>query len=121
MKIKIVYHVIVEMTPSTNANCGKVPVDEISDTVSNVGEPAQGELLLAMQNMVKEIILHRTEMAAQRNADSGRQSECVFFRYTKSISSRQTKHTSSRQTEPTFFRKTEATPSSNETFSRKKG
>ena len=47
------------MAPRTRASCGKEPVDEIFDAASNVGEQAQGELLLAMQNMMKEISLQR--------------------------------------------------------------
>ena len=97
---------IVEMDPSTNVNHGKEPVDEISDTASNVGEPAQGELLLAIQNVMKEITLHRTEMAAQRNADNGGQSEHIS-RQTKSTSSRKTGATASSVQPETFNKASE--------------
>ena len=80
---------VVEMAPKTRTARGKEPVEEVSDTASNVGETAQGELLLAIQNVMKEITLHRTEMVAERNADSERWSE--------QVSSRQTKPTSSHQ------------------------
>ena len=43
------------MTPSTYTNRGKELAEESSDTASNVGEPTQGELLLAMQSMMKEM------------------------------------------------------------------
>ena len=47
-KIKLVSHVIVEMAPSTNTNRGKELADEVSNTASNMGEPAQGDMLLTM-------------------------------------------------------------------------
>ena len=71
------------MTPSTNANRRKELVDEISNTASNVGEPAQGDMLLAMQNMMKEIEQHRKEMGTQKSATSERQSEHTSFRQIK--------------------------------------
>ena len=43
------------MTPSTNTNREKKLADEIFNTASNVGEPAQGDMFLAIQNMMKEI------------------------------------------------------------------
>ena len=51
--------------------------------------------------MMKEISLHRTEMEAQRKADSERQYEQGSSRQTRSISSRHTKSIHSRQTQPT--------------------
>ena len=92
---------IVEMAPNATENRGKEPANEVSDTASNVGEPMQGELLLAIQNVMKEIAQHRTEMAAQRNADSGRQTEHTSSRQTRHTVSRQSKHTSSLKTEAT--------------------
>ena len=89
---------IVEITSSTNENHGKELADEISNTASNVGEPTQGDMLLAIQNMMKEIEQHRKEMAIQKSATSERQSEHTSFC--------QTKQTFSRQTEPSYSRKT---------------
>ena len=63
------------MDPNTNSNRGKELTEESSDTASKLGEPTQGEMLIAMQNMMKEMAQHRVEMAAQRNGDSGRQAE----------------------------------------------
>ena len=71
---------IVEMAPSTNANHGKELADEVSNTASNMGEPVQGDMLLVMQNMMKEIEQHRKEMTIQKNATSERQSEHKSFR-----------------------------------------
>ena len=101
------------MAPSTNANHGKELADEIFDTASNVREPAQGDMLLTMQNMMKEIEQHRKKMTIQKSATSERQFEHMSFR--------QTKQTSFLQTESTYSRKTEATLSFSETFSRQKG
>ena len=111
------------MAPRKKNARGKAPVEDVPDTASsNTRENVQGELLLAMRNMMKEIEQHRSEMAAQRNAVSGRQSERISSRQTKPtssrqsipVSSRQTKPTSSRRTEPNSSRKTEATPSSDQ-------
>ena len=44
------------MGPSTNADRGKELTDEVSDTASNVGEPTQREMFLAMQRMMEEIV-----------------------------------------------------------------
>ena len=66
---------IVEMASSTNANRGKELAEESSDTASNVREPTQREMFLAMQRMMEEMAQHRVEMAAQRKGDSGRQAE----------------------------------------------
>ena len=99
------------MAPSTKENNGKELAEEVSDTASNVGEPTQGEMLLGMQKMMKEISLHRTEMEAQRKADSERQYEQGSSRQTRSISSRHTKSIHSLQTQPTSSRKTAATSS----------
>ena len=63
------------MAPSTNADHGKELADEVSNTASNVGEPTQREMFLAMQRMMEEMAQHRVEMAAQRKGDSGRQTE----------------------------------------------
>ena len=63
------------MAPNTKENHGKELAEEVSDTASKVGEPTQGEMLLAMQNMIKEMAQHRAEMAAQRNGVSGHQAE----------------------------------------------
>ena len=107
------------MAPRKKNARGKAPVEDVSDTASsNARETTQGELLLAMKNMMREIEQHRLEMAAQRNTASGRQSERTSSRQTKPtssrqsipVSSRQTKPTSSRRTEPSSSRKTEATP-----------
>ena len=68
------------MAPSTNANRGKELADEVSNTASNMGEPTQGDMLLAMQNIIKEIEQHRKEMAVQKSAASGRQSEHTSIR-----------------------------------------
>ena len=101
------------MAHSTNANRGKGLAKDIFDTASNVGEPMQGEMLLVVQKMMKEMGQHRKEMATQKSAASGRQSEHTSFR--------QTKQTPYHQTEPTSSRKIETTPFSYETFSRKNG
>ena len=63
------------MAPSTKENHGKELVEEVSDTASKAGEPTQGEMLLAMQTMMKEMAQHRAKMAAQRNENSGHQAE----------------------------------------------
>ena len=68
------------MAPSTNANRGKELTDEVSNTSSNMGEPAQEDMLLVMQNMMKEIEQHRKEMTIQKSATSERQSEHTSFR-----------------------------------------
>ena len=68
------------MAPSTNTNHVKEPADEVSNTASNMGEPAQGDMLLAMQNMMKEIEQFRKERANQKSTTSGQQSENKFFR-----------------------------------------
>ena len=52
-----------------------VPVEEVPETSSNAGEALQGRMLLAIENMMKEMAQHRVEMATQRNENSGRQAE----------------------------------------------
>ena len=78
------------MAPSTNANRGKKLADEVSNTASNMGEPAQEDMLLVMQNMMKKIEQHRKEMTIQKSATSERQSE-------HSLSARQSSHFSVRR------------------------
>ena len=51
------------MAPRTRTDRGKELVDDISNTASNVGETTQGELLLAIKNIMKEKEKHRKEMA----------------------------------------------------------
>ena len=50
---------------------------EIPETSSNVGETLQGELLLAIRNVMKEMAQHRVKMVAQRNVDSGHQTKAT--------------------------------------------
>ena len=71
--IDIVF-LIVEMAPRTRRT-PVVPVEEVLEIFSNAGEALQGRMLLAIENMMKEMAQHRAEMAAQRNGDSGRQTE----------------------------------------------
>ena len=70
-KIKIFPYVIVEMAPRTR----KKPAVEVTETSNNAGEALQGRMLIAMENMMKEMAQHRAEMTAQRNENSGRQAE----------------------------------------------
>ena len=70
---------IVEIAPSTKKNYGKELVEEVFDTASKAGEPTQGEMLLAMQSMMKEMAQHRAEMATQRNGNSGHQTEVTPY------------------------------------------
>ena len=120
------------MAPRKKNARGKAPATHVSDTASsNVGENAQGELLLAMRNMMKEINKVRAEMEAHRKEASERHSEHTSSRRTKTTSSRQAKTASSRQTIPvssqhtkhTSSRKTGATISSVQpkTSDKKKG
>ena len=62
---------IVEMAPRTRRT-PVVPVEEVPETSSNAGEALQGKMLLAIENMMKEMDQHRVKMATQRNKNSGR-------------------------------------------------
>ena len=48
------------------------------EAASDVRETLQGNLLLAMQNVMTTINQHKEEMATMRNMDSGRQIETTI-------------------------------------------
>ena len=50
-------------------------MEEVRETSSNSGEALQGRMLLAIENMMKEMAQHRVKMATQRNENSGHQAE----------------------------------------------
>ena len=63
------------MAPHSRKNCGEAPVVEVPENSSNVEKALQGELLLAIKGVMKEMAQHRVKMAAQMNAVNGCQTE----------------------------------------------
>ena len=64
------------MTPKGKTKRQKEPETEIPTDSNNMdGMPLQGELLLAIRDVMKEMAQHRVEMVAQRNVDNGLQNE----------------------------------------------
>ena len=82
------------MAPRARNNRGKAKTIEVPENSNNVVETPQGELLLAIREVIKEINQHRTEMATQLN----------------SINGHRTEPTPTSQTEPNPYQ-AEATPS----------
>ena len=64
------------MAPKGRTKRQKELETEIPADSNNMdGMPLQGELLLAIRDVMKEMAQHRVEMVAQRNVDNGRQNE----------------------------------------------
>ena len=82
------------MAPRARKNRGKAKAVEMPENSNNMGETPQGELLLAIREVMKEINQHRVEMTTQLNSVNG----C------------QTEPTPTSQTEPNPYRQAEATP-----------
>jgi len=66
------------MAPKSRTNRGKKTVTKTPEATSNVGETLQGNLLLAMQDVMAAIKQHREEMATMKNMDFGRQIETTI-------------------------------------------
>ena len=58
---------LVGMAPHTR----KTPAVDMSETSTNAGEALQSRMLLAIENIMKEMAQHRAEMEAQRNSNNG--------------------------------------------------
>ena len=80
---------MMENGKSKSQRC-RTYLEEVSDTASKAGEPKQIEMLLAMQTMMREMAQHRAEMEAQRNENSGHQTEVTPFSAQPETSSKAT-------------------------------
>ena len=63
------------MAPRARKNREKAKAVEVPENSNNMGETPQGELLLAIREVMKEINQHRIEMATQLNSVNGRQTD----------------------------------------------
>ena len=69
---------VVEMAPKTRTKHRKKTMTKTPEATSNVTETLQGNLLVAMQNVMTAINQHKEEMTTMRNMDNGRQIETTI-------------------------------------------